>query len=101
MAVLEIITLRSSAYLTDKWREDILRYLLDQGEIEPMPQIKVYYRVNVESDLSFYLHWRISENNSEKSKLGLLLAHQLTNFGLVHHTIWQEIFSDPKGDERE
>ena len=99
MSVLEIITLRSSTCLTNKWREDILHYLLDQNEIEPMPKIKVYYRANVSSDLGFYLHWHVSDNNGEKSKLGLLLAHQLTNFGLVHHTLWQEMYSVQESEE--
>lgn len=46
---------------------------------------------NVESDLSFHLLWTSMHPQWDKSALGVSLANYLKEFGLVSHSVWQEL----------
>ena len=90
MAFVEIITLRAISCLAKDSSTRLLQDLLEYNDGFPAPKISVYRQATIESDLSFHLHWHCSDNNGEKSELGLRLASYLMNLGLVHHTIWKE-----------
>lgn len=52
--------------------------------------LNVFRSAGYESDLSVHLHSQVEPSRAEKSILGLRLAHGLSIFGIVSHTLWLE-----------
>lgn len=90
MDFIEIITLRSSAAISNGDKAKFLESLFGYCDSFPALKISVYHQTSIESDISFHLHWHGVECNGEKSKIGYQLADYLLNLGLVHHTLWQK-----------
>jgi len=89
MGQIEIIHLRTSgespAVLCQRIRESVRT---EAGGTEPLV---IYRREGLESDIA--IHIRRDEPSTKKgpSALGLRLASALRSFGLVEHTVWEEL----------
>jgi hypothetical protein len=46
---------------------------------------------NIESDMSFHLIWTSVDPKWEKSDFGVSLTNYLKEFGLVSHSVWQQL----------
>ena len=90
MKWLEIVELRTASTNTDA----VERYLGDWVHKikidEKLPQIKIYRRVLVETDISVHLAYESKTMKIDFSSPGTQLASQLKEFGLVNHSVWVE-----------
>lgn len=93
MKCLEIIELRAAGNKRDLLASQLqtIISLLEKGS--SMQHIKIYNRVLVDSDYSIMLFHDTMKTGTEGSRLGLHLASALKAFGLVNHSIWNEIDS--------
>lgn len=90
MRRLEIVHLRSSAEplesLSRRIKESIGREARDQEAV-----ITIYRRCGLDTDLAVHiLHHRVSDRRGP-SDLALRLASALRAYGLVEHTLWEEL----------
>jgi len=89
MKRLEIIHLRSSGEpiesLSDQIRESIWA-LGEQAEV-----VTLFRRNGLETDLAVHIHHLEAPGREGPSRLGLQLVSSLASFGLVRHTLWEEL----------
>jgi hypothetical protein len=91
MKYLEIIELRAAGKRSDLLTSQ-LQSINSLLEKEPSGhKIKIYTRELVDSDYSIMLFHDTKKTGTEGSRLGLQLASGLRSFGLVHHSIWNEL----------
>jgi hypothetical protein len=90
MKWLEIIELRS-VDKNKKFLEQALKVLMEDlnQEVEQLA-IKVFCRVNVDSDFSIHLLHDSKEADVNGSALGLQLVSYLKEYGLINHSVWVE-----------
>ena len=88
MKWIEILELRSTGN-TRKQLEEHIQEIIDQAKKNSgQPLIKLYTRLNIDTDLSIHLVHDSSEAIKGGSSLGLRLVSALKFYGLVNHTIW-------------
>ena len=93
MKCLEIIELRAAGNRRELLASQLqtIISLLEKGSSGL--KIKIYTRVLVNSDYSIMLFHDTMKTGTEGSRLGLHLASALKAFGLVNHSIWNELDS--------
>jgi len=87
---LEMIEIR----ITGKDHDLIEFYLkkLDEQIIEENKQrIKIYYKLNLDTDLSIHLVHKAANAEPEGSALGQNIVSAMKEFGLVNHSIWVQM----------
>jgi predicted DNA-binding protein with PD1-like motif len=88
MRVLEIIHLRSAGErlvaLSEKIEES-LRTTDEQAEV-----VTMYSRSGLGTDLAVHIHREVADETG-RSILGHRLAVSLRVYGLVEHTVWEEL----------
>ena len=88
MKQLEIIHLRSSGEALDSLGHRIRESL---GAEHEKTEVRLYRRPGLETDLAVHIH-HLEEPGREKSNgLALQLAAALRSFGIVDHTLWEEL----------
>ncbi len=91
MSTIEIIHLRSSSEPIECLAERIRESLWHEGRKDGV--FTIYRRNGLATDLA--VHIRHGEKTAEvPSRIGLQLVASLAEFGLVEHSVWEEI-----GDE--
>lgn len=88
MQQLEIIHLRSSGEPPEALAERIRSSLRSAGDREVMT---LYRRHGVETDLAIHLRRSAKAGVTRPSQLALQLAAELRQYGLVEHSLWQEL----------
>ncbi|BHH83639.1 hypothetical protein [Desulforhopalus sp. 52FAK] len=91
MSIVEIISLRGTTTLSEEFCRTLMSRVHDQRKQTSQPEIKTYRMKNVESDVSFHLIWTSTDIKWEKSDFGVSLARYLKEFGLVSHSVWQQL----------
>jgi hypothetical protein len=91
MSVIEIISLRGTTTLSEEFCRTLMSLVQEQRQVSTEPEITTYRMKNIESDMSFHLIWRSMDPKWEKSDLGVSLANYLKEFGLVSHSVWQQL----------
>ena len=94
MKRLEIIHLRLAGALPTGLSDEIRQSTTNMGDAT---LIRLYWRVNVESDVAIHLHLEESGPDNQASDLAVRLAASLREYGMVDHTVWVEESADPKG----
>ena len=93
MKCLEIIELRAAGNnreLLASQLQTIIPLLEKRSSTE---KTRIYTRVLVDSDFNIMLFHDTMKTGTEGSRLGLHLASALKAFGLVNHSIWNELDS--------
>jgi hypothetical protein len=97
MSILEIIHLRSSIEpidaLTDRIRESIW------GEGHGSDVVTLYRRHGLETDVAVHIRHRREAGGSGSSALAVHLAQALKTYGIVEHSVWEEM-NGPAGNDR-
>ena len=92
MSTLEIIHLRSSSEPVESLAESIRESLWNEGRNNGV--FTIFRRDGLATDLA--VHIRHGEKPAEvPSRIGLHLVASLAEFGLVEHSVWEEIGSEP------
>ena len=95
MSNLEIIHLRSSSEPIECLAELIRESLWDDGHHKGVSTI--YRRAGLATDLA--IHIRHAEGSiGVPSRIGLRLVSSLAEFGLVEHSVWEEMAPPEGGD---
>jgi hypothetical protein len=87
--MLEIIHLRSFG---EPWESliDLIRESVGSGE-ERTRTVRVYRQSGLSADLAVHIrHGRMTDPEG-RSEMGLRLAASLRSYGLVKHTVWEEL----------
>ena len=89
MSRLEIIHLRTAgtsfASLAMQIRE------ATRPEIDDPTVVTIYRRDGLDTDVAVHITCRGKSNSAKVSVLGLHLASALSTYGLVEHTVWEEL----------
>ncbi len=91
MSVVEIISLRGTTALSEEFCRTLMTCVRDQRQFSPLPEVRTYRMKNIESDVSFHVIWESEDIKWEKSDFGISLAKYLKEFGLVSHSVWQQL----------
>lgn len=89
MKRLEIIHLRSSGEALDSLRDRIRDSIGTEGEEREV--VTLYRCQGLETDLAVHLLDAGATRNRGPSDLALRLASALRAYGLVEHTLWEEL----------
>jgi len=93
MTWLEIIELQSIGS-NQALLESNLKSLINEVSRGAKNQsIKIYNHVSVGTDFSIHIHSESTEVDFRGSSLGLRLASNLKEFGLINYRVWIERFS--------
>lgn len=93
MSVVEIISLRGPTTLSEDFCRTLMGHIEEQKQLSTQPDIRTYRMKNIESDLSIHIVWTSIDPKWTKSDLGISLANYLREFGLVSHSVWQQLSS--------
>ena len=89
MNALEIIHLRSSGESPEVLAERIKESIwMDGGSAET---VTVLRRNGLETDIAIHIRHRRSNGGNGASALAFNLANALRTFGIVEHTVWEEM----------
>ncbi len=88
MSRLEIIHLRSSGEPLESLGRRIRESLGAGGE---QAEVTLYRRPGLETDVAVHIRHPEASDRAEPNRLGLQLASALRAYGLVEHTLWQEL----------
>lgn len=87
MKRLEIIHLRSSGEPLDSLGRRIRESIAE----ETAETVTLYRRQGLDTDLAVHIRHRTATEGQLPSDLGLRLASSLRTYGLVEHTVWEEL----------
>lgn len=88
MTILEIIHLRSAGAFSEVLRNQILESL--ETDETGADLVIFYQRKGLDTDFAVHIQ-RSGIGTSGPTGLGLQLASSLRSYGLVEHTIWEEL----------
>jgi len=77
--------------MSEEFCRTLMGQVHEQRKVSSQPEIKTYRMKNIESDMSFHLIWTSMDSKWEKSDFGVSLARYLKEFGLVSHSVWQQL----------
>ncbi len=89
MKTLEIIHLRSSGEPPDSLSDRIRESIWATGEQTEV--VTIFRRNGLETDLAVHIHHSGAPGADVPSRLGLQLVSSLALFGLVEHSVWEEL----------
>ena len=92
MSTLEIIHLRSSSEPVENLAELIRESMWEDGRQNGV--FTIYRRRGVATDLAVHVP-HAEEHGEVPSRFGLQLVSSLAEFGLVEHSVWEEIGCGP------
>jgi hypothetical protein len=85
---IEIIHLRSYSQQDRDEAVTAFQNLSALDRNEALEKISLFRNRGLGNDLSIFLFWRDKTVQSGKSPLGLQLAAAFSDFGQIHHSIW-------------
>ena len=88
MSTLEIVHLRSSGEPLETLAERIKESIWNEGGGEV---VTVFRRNGLETDIAIHIRHRHSNGGNGASTLAFNLASALRSFGIVEHTVWEEM----------
>jgi hypothetical protein len=89
MNTVEIVHLRSSSEPVDALAERIKESIWMDGS--DGDTITVFRRNGLETDIAIHIRHRHSNGGNGASTLAFNLASALRTFGIVEHTVWEEM----------
>lgn len=72
--------------------ESYLQQLYDQIK-DKKQQIRIFNKLNLDTDFSIHLMFDSTDTNSKGSPLGQNIVSTLNEFGLVNHSVWMQMKS--------
>jgi hypothetical protein len=96
VTILEIIHLRSSAESIDALTDLIRESIWVEGHGSDVATL--YRRHGLETDVAVHVRHRGENGGAASSELAVLLAQALKAYGLVEHSVWEEIGGDEPKD---
>jgi hypothetical protein len=89
MSILEIIHLRSSIEPIDALTDHIRESIWAEGHGNDV--VTLYRRHGLETDVAVHIRHRGENGGAGSSVLAVNLAHALKEYGLVEHSVWEEV----------
>jgi len=90
MKCMEIIEIRSNEATRGELKRTLHGIVRDINAGEAGDSVRIYLRMNMDSDFSLHLEHREPLRDERGSKTGASLAAALKSFGLIHHSVWIE-----------
>ena len=89
MSRLEIVHLRSSGEPIESLGEQIRESIWAEGHGTEV--VTLYRRQGLETDIAIHIRHNDAAGMNGPSTLAFHLAHALRAFGMVEHTVWEEM----------
>jgi hypothetical protein len=89
MSTLEIVHLRSSGEPLESLADRIRESIWSEGDQTEV--VTMYRRRGLETDLAVHIQHPEMSQAEGPSRLGLQLVSSLALFGLVEHSVWEEL----------
>lgn len=89
MTILETIRLRANAASVEPLIDRLLESV--RADRDRLESVEVYRRAGLDSDLAVHIRRPGAAAGSGPGRAGVRLAAALAEFGLVRHTVWEEI----------
>ena len=96
MRVIEIIEIRLARHSNHKLETEIEQVINDIRKDESGNTMKMYKKLNLNTDYMIIIVNPKSRTDSKSSYLGQRLKAALSDFGLINHTFWNEVISKSK-----
>jgi hypothetical protein len=96
MKWLEVIELRTIESNYNFVKNELISIIKKINEENKEQIIKMYVNANYESDISIHIISETYKVQKDGSELGLRIAFNIKEFGLVNHYVLQEIIPDRK-----
>ena len=91
---IEIIEIRANHKAKEKLETELKRILNEISKEAGSPELKIYSRINLETDFVILIMNSSGPANNGESRLGILLNEGLKDYGLVNYSKWNEFTSD-------
>ena len=88
MKWLEVIELRTARESSKELKEKLLYLIEEINKKNNLTSVKVYAHVNVETDFNIQIIHDSGNVEESGSKLGLQIALNFKQYGLVNHNVW-------------
>ena len=85
---LEIIGFRTVGGEKDGAIKRLKQQIKKADRNERQVKIRIYHHATLETDWSIHLFWDSDKTSRGGSKLSLMLAEGLKEFGMVDHAVW-------------
>jgi hypothetical protein len=89
MSRLEIVHLRLSGEPTESLSDMIRESIWAEGSSTEV--VTVYRRQGLDTDVAVHIYHRESDDGDDPNTLAFNLASALRAFGLVEHSVWEEM----------
>ena len=88
---MEIIEIRVQYKAKQKLEQELKKILTEMENKQMEQPMKVYKRLNMETDYVILLMNQSNELTVKDSQLGIRLSSILNDYGMVNYSKWQEI----------
>lgn len=96
---IEIIEIRVLYRTREKLETELERILNEVNEQAGYPKLKIYSRINLETDFVILIMNSSGPEKSSANQIGLRLAEGLKDYGMVNYSKWNEFTAAvPQGD---
>ena len=85
---IETVGLRTAGRDKEGAIKSLKQQLRNADHSERRVKIQIYHHATLETDLTIHLLWDSNKTSQRGSKLGLMLAEGLREFGMVDHAVW-------------
>jgi hypothetical protein len=89
MSRLEIIHLRTAGSSFASLAQQICEAI--GSEVDGTGVVTIYRRSGLDTDVAVHIYWHGNGERDDPSAVGLHLASALSAYGLVEHTLWEEL----------
>ena len=90
---IEIIEIRAMYKTKEKLETELLRILTDIKNEPGYPELKIYSRINLDTDFVILIMNVSGRELNGESQLGIRLNEGLKDYGMVNYSIWNELSS--------
>lgn len=91
MKSIEIIEIRLSQNLNEVLEKEIGDVINEVMKTESVYTMKLYNKMQLESDYMIIIFHTRKLTNHKKSELGQRLKLSLNDFGMINHSVWNEL----------
>ena len=88
---IEIIEIRALHTTKNMLETELQRILSEVEKVSAEFKVKIYSRINLETDFVVLIMNESDLTTGKESQLGILLSEGLKDYGMVNYSKWQEL----------
>jgi len=96
MGIIEIIEIRLVQNLNERLETEIEQVINEVMKVESGNTMKLYKKLNLNSDYLIIIMSTNSTSGNRGSELGQRIKAALSEYGLINHSLWNEVQQENK-----